>query len=152
MSVSKSEAVISWRKRTKQRILDSMGGKCSECSYDKCSDALELHHLNPTDKTFSFGGIRAYPRSWKTIVEELKKCILVCSNCHREIEAGIRTPILSRSTFNENFEEYQPLSKNSRTIKSYKYDKICLICNEQFKAYKSNGKFCSEKCRFKSKK
>ena len=149
MSRSNVQAVIDWRKRTKQRIVDAMGAKCSECGYSSCVDALELHHLEPSNKKFSFGGIRARPRSWKTIVEELKKCIMVCANCHREIEAGVRVAKNTRTTFNVLFEEYTPLNKFSHQEKEYKYKIVCKSCNKTFKAYRPTAKFCSEMCRSK---
>lgn len=142
-----SEAVISWRKRTKLRIIEAMGGRCCECGYSFCQDVLELHHLEPSDKKFSFGGIRARPRSWKTIVEELKKCIMVCANCHREIEAGVRIPSVTQTTFNPLFEEYTPLGGKSHPEKSYKHDVVCKRCGTEFKAYRNTAKYCSEVCR-----
>ncbi len=54
-----SEKVKRWRKATKQRIIDSFGGKCGICGYEKCPDALALHHLNPLEKEFGLGGVRA---------------------------------------------------------------------------------------------
>lgn len=35
----------------KKRIIYVMGGCCALCGYDKCSDAMELHHIDPTKKT-----------------------------------------------------------------------------------------------------
>jgi hypothetical protein len=80
-----SKKVINWRIRTKQKIISSMGGNCQICSYDKCAAALELHHIDQSQKDFSFGSIRANPKSASLIKEELKKCILLCCRCHREI-------------------------------------------------------------------
>lgn len=34
-------------------------------------------------------GTNGYTRSWNKVKNELDKCILVCSNCHREIHANI---------------------------------------------------------------
>ena len=85
----KSEAVINWRKRTKKKIIESMGGCCQICEYNKCAAALELHHIDPNKKEFSFGGIRSSPKKLETLKEELRKCILLCSNCHKEVHAGI---------------------------------------------------------------
>jgi predicted HNH restriction endonuclease len=49
---------------------------------------LEFHHIEPSSKSFgiSSGG---FSRSWVSIEAEIKKCILVCANCHREIEYGL---------------------------------------------------------------
>jgi predicted HNH restriction endonuclease len=76
------------RKEKKRKAVEHMGGKCSICGYDKCMDALEFHHVNPEEKEvptrFEFR-----TQKWETIVEELKKCIVLCSNCHREVHASM---------------------------------------------------------------
>lgn len=71
------------RIRLKERAVYVLGGKCQCCGYNKCITALEFHHLNPEEKDFSISKIAN--RSWSDIRQELKKCILVCANCHREI-------------------------------------------------------------------
>jgi hypothetical protein len=60
-----------------------LGGKCVKCSYDKCIAALDIHHLDPTQKDPNFVGHRSW--SWKRLEKELETCILVCKNCHAEI-------------------------------------------------------------------
>ena len=85
-----SQNVINWRKRTKKKMIDAMGKKCQCCGYDKCHSALEFHHIDSTQKDFSFGSLRASPKGVATLIEELKKCILLCANCHREVHAGLR--------------------------------------------------------------
>lgn len=67
----------------KEKMILYKGGKCSRCGYNRCNAALEFHHLDPQQKSFSLAS--NHSRSWKTIQKELDKCILVCSNCHREI-------------------------------------------------------------------
>ena len=76
------------RRRLKEMSVEHMGGKCSICNYNKCINALEFHHLNPDKKDFSIGN-NGHTRSWEKIEKELEKCILVCSNCHREIHHEI---------------------------------------------------------------
>jgi 5-methylcytosine-specific restriction endonuclease McrA len=87
-TVSKTEAVIEWRKRTKQRLIDYKGGECELCGYKKCNRALQFHHLNPEKKDFSISGKSV---SFEKLKDEVKKCILVCSNCHSEIHDGLIT-------------------------------------------------------------
>ena len=58
------------------------GGKCCECGYCKNYAALEFHHLDPKEKDFVWAILRRM--EWPRIIEELKKCILLCANCHRE--------------------------------------------------------------------
>ena len=45
-------------RRNKLAYIQYKGGKCAKCSYDKCSDALEFHHLDPTQKDPTFKSIR----------------------------------------------------------------------------------------------
>jgi hypothetical protein len=80
------QAVKKRRKKLKQMAVEYLGGKCMICGYNRCINALEFHHLE--DKRFGFSS-RGITRSWQRTKEELKKCVLVCSNCHKEIHAGL---------------------------------------------------------------
>ena len=74
-----------------QRKLDCIkykGGKCSICGYNKYYGALEFHHLDPNEKEFGVGE-KGYTRSWEKVKQELDKCVLLCSNCHKEVHAGL---------------------------------------------------------------
>ena len=79
------EKVRSWRHRTKGRAVEYMGGECLICGYNRCLRALSFHHLDPRKKDFR---ISARCASWESIVQELNKCILLCSNCHMEVHDG----------------------------------------------------------------
>lgn len=81
-----TEAVTKRRKQLKVLLVDYFGGKCVLCSYDKCISALEFHHLDPNEKEFSIS-VSGNTRALYLLIEEAKKCILVCANCHREIHA-----------------------------------------------------------------
>ena len=74
------------RKIIKKWAVEYKGGKCCKCGYDKCLDALDLHHLNPAEKDFNLSD-RNLSLDWVEITPELDKCILVCANCHREIHS-----------------------------------------------------------------
>lgn len=106
-----SERVKAWRKHSKERIIEAMGGKCCICGYNKCSSALALHHLDPSQKDISFGAIRANPISWLKIVEELRKCVLVCHNCHSEVHKDMATVPADAPKFNEDFVDYKKVEK-----------------------------------------
>jgi transcription elongation factor Elf1 len=82
------QAVAKRRRAIRAKLVLYKGGKCMLCGYDKCSDALDLHHLDASQKEFgiSSGGLT---RAWSKVVAEADKCVLVCANCHREIHAGI---------------------------------------------------------------
>jgi hypothetical protein len=78
----KSLNVINWKKQKKLLLIQHKGGKCERCGYNKCEEALEFHHLDPTKKDFT---ISSNSYSFQKMKTEADKCILVCSNCHREI-------------------------------------------------------------------
>lgn len=86
-NIPKSEVVIRWRNRVKTKLVEYKGGKCQCCGYNRCIRALEFHHLDPSQKDFTISG---KSKSFETLKKEADKCILVCSNCHKEIHAGIR--------------------------------------------------------------
>lgn len=72
------------RLHLKERAVAFLGGKCSICGYDKCPSAFDFHHLDSFTKDFTI----SEKASWDAIEPELKKCVLLCSNCHREVHAG----------------------------------------------------------------
>ncbi len=82
------KAVDKRRKQIRQMSLDYKGGKCQICGYDKCIRALDFHHRDPEKKDFGLSA-KGYTRSWDSVKTELDKCILLCSNCHREVHEGI---------------------------------------------------------------
>lgn len=79
-----NERRILKRKQVKRFLVDKCGGRCVRCGYNKCIDALCFHHLDPSQKEFEIGYKITYLKLDK-ILEELKKCIMVCNNCHSEI-------------------------------------------------------------------
>ena len=64
------------------------GGKCELCGYDRCIEALEFHHTDPTKKDSNISS-KGYTRSWKRVQEELDKCVMLCASCHRETHAKL---------------------------------------------------------------
>jgi hypothetical protein len=80
------EAVQRRRRKIKQMAVNYLGGKCRNCGYSKCVDALEFHHRDPTQKDFNVSD-SGHCRSWEKVKIELNKCDLLCANCHREEHA-----------------------------------------------------------------
>ena len=78
-----------------QWIIDSKTGKpCQHCGCQPHSSALDYHHLNESEKLFSLSQIRRFRTgeiTLQSIKEEMKKCILLCANCHRMLHAGALT-------------------------------------------------------------
>ena len=84
----------------KLKCIEYMGGECQKCGYSKCSRAFHFHHLDPSLKSWQISG--AHCRKWARVKEELDKCVLLCSNCHMELEEelellkrGPRTTVLN---------------------------------------------------------
>lgn len=76
--------------KRKQRMIDYKGSVCQICGYSKYTGALEFHHIDPSTKEMEVRSIPyARTKSWDKIITELDKCILLCSNCHREVHADI---------------------------------------------------------------
>jgi len=80
-----------------------MGGSCQCCGYNSCTAALAFHHLDPKVKELGISYTRANPTSWERIINELRKCVLVCHNCHSEIHEGIRLLPKTYAKFNEEY-------------------------------------------------
>ena len=64
------------------KIKKARGGKCIKCGYDRCMKALEFHHLDPSQKDFTISNDHF---RLQEAINESKKCILICSNCHKEL-------------------------------------------------------------------
>lgn len=64
------------------KIKEARGGKCIKCGYDRCIKALEFHHLDPSQKDFTISNDHF---RLQEAINESKKCILICSNCHKEL-------------------------------------------------------------------
>ena len=82
------KAVQKRRAQVRQMTIAYKGGCCQVCGYYRCLEALELHHLDPTQKDFGISH-KGYTRSWEKVKGEADKCILLCANCHREVHAGM---------------------------------------------------------------
>lgn len=65
--------------------------ECSRCGYNKCKRALEFHHVDPSTKEHTITRLVYAQQSREVTLAELRKCVLLCANCHREVheELGI---------------------------------------------------------------
>jgi len=82
----------------KKRLVDIMGGCCQNCGYNHSIYALEFHHLNSLEKKYTITDYLLKPLQEQVI--ELKKCILLCSNCHHAYHGGDIKKIF-QSSYNE---------------------------------------------------
>ena len=83
-AMKRKKDIIKWLKYFKLKGWDI----CSKCGYNKCFVAIEFHHKNPKGKKFRIG--RFYSLhvcndiNIKKVETEIKKCTILCANCHRE--------------------------------------------------------------------
>ena len=69
------------RRERKKKLVGLKGGQCERCGYDECIASLDFHHENPSNKKAGVSELNLLSR-WETLVEEVKKCNLLCKNCH----------------------------------------------------------------------
>jgi 5-methylcytosine-specific restriction endonuclease McrA len=69
-------------RRNKESYIEYKGGACQLCGYKKSLAAMDFHHKDPKQKDPSFQSIRYWGLEKAKV--ELDKCLLLCSNCHRE--------------------------------------------------------------------
>lgn len=83
-----NERSVKRHRDKKQRAVKVLGGKCAICDYNSYTGALEFHHIDPKTKIFSlYSGNLGRP--WTQVLAEIEKCALLCSNCHKEVHAGV---------------------------------------------------------------
>ncbi len=70
--------------RRKLLLIELFGNACQSCGYNANLAALHFHHIDSTLKNFKLGMRILSNRSWESILEESKKCELLCANCHAE--------------------------------------------------------------------
>lgn len=125
-----SEKVMRAQKRKKKMAVERMGGKCQICGYDKCLSALEFHHVNKDEKEECPSYI-ILRWAWERAKVELEKCILVCSNCHKEIhdeECGVSLEVIRER-------QKKPFIK-----------RVCEVCGDEFETKDYEQRFCSINC------
>ena len=84
----RAAAVSKRRRRVKQALIQDAGGSCQLCGYDRYQGALAFHHVDPLTKTMTIATGITF--AIETLRTETRKCVLLCHNCHAEVEAGLR--------------------------------------------------------------
>ena len=129
-----TEAVTEFRRRRKDNLIKVMGSKCCLCGYDKCTGALEFHHINPQDKSYAISSTGNCHKI-EDDLNEIKKCLLICANCHREVH-------LTDSYKDKDLFQYQIYDENfaNELIKSTKAEQyFCKECGNPITRFSSSG-------------
>lgn len=82
----RATSVIRRRAGIRAQLLSEAGGCCAICGYARDPAALQFHHLDPASKDFTLRN--GDTRSLARMRAEAAKCILLCANCHAEVESG----------------------------------------------------------------
>ena len=135
--------IKNFRQRLKHRLIYAGGGKCCICGYDKCSAALEFHHLNPEEKEFTLGANTNI--GTEKAIAEIKKCVLVCANCHREIHDGLTISPNHSSIIEERVNK---ILEENQKVKQKQFN-YCKICN---KIISNKAIYCEEHGRIFNRK
>jgi transposase len=83
----RSDSVVRHRKRMKQILVEEAGGRCVVCGYSRSARALQFHHVDPSTKRLGLSA-QGVTYSLEVLRNEARKCILLCANCHAEVEDG----------------------------------------------------------------
>ena len=126
MSTKDSKRIMRVQRRKKINVIDKFGGECCLCGYKKCINALEFHHLDK-DKKEENPAYIIMRWSYERAKKELDKCILVCSNCHREIH-------------------YLEIDVDLRQYRRDWISKECPQCNDYFDTKKYDQIYCTIQC------
>lgn len=131
-----------WQDR-KKKIIEIMGGKCCICGYNKNYASLDLHHINPKIKKYNSNKLKII--SWDKVLDELKKCILVCRNCHGEIHH----PQWDISTLDNEQATVDNLLLNFSAYSTLCHTGNCPICDKDVYGTKYCSQICAKKARRK---
>jgi len=83
----RAAAVVKRRRAVKRILVEEAGGSCRLCGYDRFPAALQFHHVDPTQKSFSLSH-RGVTIALDAARAEAAKRVLLCANCHAEVEGG----------------------------------------------------------------
>jgi len=68
----------------KLKLIKSYDSCCSICGYNKNLASLTFHHIKP-GKKFKLDARSLSNRTLESVLREIRKCTLVCQNCHTEL-------------------------------------------------------------------
>lgn len=102
----------------RELIINELGGICAKCG---CTDhdKLQFDHIDKESKSFDITFV-CWWMSWKRLLPEIRKCQILCSDCHVDKTTKERGQLAARLTHG--------------TISSYRYCK-CELCKKAHREY-----------------
>lgn len=146
-SSKNSEYVCNHIKKRKKDLISLFSSKCCLCGFNDFQEALEFHHINPEEKSFSLTDSNAATKSLEKQLAEARKCVLLCANCHRGVHAGyLEIPKNLLISFNEERAK-ELIEENLAIRKGQKY--FCQRCGKEVS---KKATYCSDCARLISRK
>jgi hypothetical protein len=109
------------RRNRKRELVEAYGGKCIECGYSACLEALQFHHRDAATKRFSLANFNG---SYERLRAEAEKCDLLCANCHR----------LRHTPADADLTTAVALRRKKKTLAIERFDGVCLGCRKRYPA------------------
>lgn len=145
--MSNKEAVTLFRQRRKSNLIRLCGNKCNLCGYDRCQAALEFHHIDPDTKNYALSSGDCH--KIEDDIAEVKKCILICANCHREVHSNFYQdkdlfeyqtidPQIEQELLTLNKAEQRFCSQCGKEITRYSKSGLCNSCVQKNRAKVTN--------------
>ena len=146
-SSKNSEYVCNHVKKRKKDLASLFGGRCCICGFDAFQEALEFHHIDPSTKSFGLTDSSAATKALEKQLEEARKCVLLCANCHRGIHMGYyELPLEDNIYFNEERAK-ELVEENLLKKQGQKY-----FCNRCGIEVSRDAKYCVECAKLISRK
>lgn len=79
----------SYHRKRRIKLIQYKNNECYECKLKyngKNGPVFHFHHLDPSTKLYNIGN-KITVKSWKSLINEANKCIMICANCH-ELKHG----------------------------------------------------------------
>lgn len=133
--------VSNYRRRRKSNLIKVLGNKCALCGYNLLPDALEFHHINAEEKEYGIAA-NGICHDLEKDLAEIKKCILICANCHRAVHKNLYTEqqLWDKQFYDENIANELREEKRKLQEKEIFY---CEICGKKL-TQKTKSGMCEE--------
>lgn len=132
----------------KTYIVQHMGGICKLCELSYPLSVYSFHHTGREHKDFNIADKRH--ASLSVVLNELKKCILVCRNCHAEIHELMKSKEGYTNKIAGNSEKWNENKKrkldfiNKHECENCNYSvyqgNLCIVFPDDLKHYRTYNK------------
>jgi hypothetical protein len=78
-----------YRKRNRQFVSQYKAEKGCHFCKENTPVCLDFHHLDQNEKEINISVMSRGANSIDSIIKEIDKCLVICSNCHRKLHAGL---------------------------------------------------------------